>query len=235
MKVAVLIPTKGRASQMQNRVGHLISQKYPEDIELLVVLAVPYDDYQTIEMVNGMMTLRLADNIRLALVIRPEADSTSVQGSNRAYQYAREWGADWYMHGHDDLIWSRGWLDEALRVAEISRAQVIGFNDLHSNLAHYAPFWLVKENFLARHFGGLFVPPKYQAWWFDREICEKAAALGMYAPAPKAIVEHTHPDWHTAEIDATYDEAMPARKQDRALYLERKAHSFPVDYGRVLI
>lgn len=233
-RVAVLIPTKGRAMQMLDRVSRLMSQKYPPKISLLAVLSVPYDDEETLEIAKGMIGMEQLEGHSLRLVIRSKTNSTTVDGSNRAYIYARNFDIDWYVHGHDDLIFSRGWLEQALRVAETTGAEVVGLNDLHTNLADYSPFWMVTEEFIRDHLGGLFVPPMYKTWWFDREICQKARALGLYAPAPKAIVEHTHPDWHTANLDATYYEAMPYYREDEELYRARMARGFPVDYLAVV-
>lgn len=233
-RIAVLIPTKGRAMQMLDRVSRLMSQSYPPRVSMLVVLSVPYDDEETLDIAKGMMGMEQLGSHSLRLVIRQRTNSTTVDGSNRAYFYARNFDIDWYVHGHDDLIWNPGWLEQALRVAGQTGAQVIGLNDLHTDLNHFSPFWMVSAGFIEQHLGGLFVPPMYRAWWFDREICHKAQALGLYAPAPKAIVEHTHPDWNTADYDDTYDGALDWRRQDEKLYRERKAKGFPVDYLGVL-
>jgi hypothetical protein len=167
------------------------------------------------------------------LVARPP-NTTAVQGWNLAFVAAFEAGADWFIAGADDIVWRSGWLGEALKVARKEDAQVIGLNDgddTRTDMEHYAAHTMVSREFAIQHLGGVIVPPAYKSWWFDREICEKAAALGLYAPAYKAYAEHHHPDWQLAEVDATYRMARPLHSQDKRLYEQRKAAGWPVDYA----
>jgi hypothetical protein len=115
-----------------------------------------------------------------------------------------------------------GWLAEALAVADATGAQVIGLNDLHTDLSKYAPHFMVAGAYIEKHMHGYIVPPLYKSWWFDREICERAAAMGLYAPAWGAVVEHQHPDWQTAQMDETYREAWPLHDTDKLTYMERQ-------------
>lgn len=226
--VAVLMPTKGRAAQMARHVGELQQQPLPFGVTLLVVLAICEDDLETMRAAEQLLDVLPAGGVHLFTTLRP-AGETAVQGWNRAHAAASAL-ADWFVLGADDIVWQLGWLQEALAVSADTGAQVIGLNDKHTNLRHYGPHYMVHRHFIDAHLGGVMVPPVYQSWWFDREVCEKAAALGLYAPAWHAVAEHLHPDWGTAEKDDTYRQALPLRDEDRATYIMRREQGFPVDY-----
>jgi hypothetical protein len=129
--------------------------------------------------------------------------------------------------GADDLVFRQGWLVEALRVAE-DGAQVIGLNDGHTDVRHYGSHFMAAVEFFRQHRGGVFIPPEYRSWWFDREICEHAQALCIYGPAPLARVEHRHPSWGTAKMDRTYEEAWSHHEYDRLIYERRQALGWPI-------
>lgn len=229
MKVAVLLPSTGRPAQMHERVSDLLSHDRPKGVTLLVWLAVPEDDDKTQEAADTLF----ARSPGLKLTTRPP-DTTAVQGWNQAFVHAYQDGADWFVLGADDIKWHPGWLEAALSLAEKSGAQVIGLHDGHTNLNHYGAHYMVHREFVEKELGWVFIPPMYSSWWFDREVCEKAAGLGLYAPCWEALAEHTHPDWSTAAMDATYEKGYALHEIDRTIYEARKADDFPVDYPSLL-
>lgn len=211
----VCMPSRGRAEQMVDRVFGLLDTDLPRGTELVVVVAVPVDDGETLAAYEA----ELAQNDRVFLVLRP-VGSTAVDGWNRAFAAMTE--ADWYVLGADDIEWDRQWLKEALLVADDTKAQVIGLNDGHTDLSQYAPHYMAHWSFTqGALLGGKLVPPGYVSWWFDREVCEVAQALGVYAPAHRAMARHKHPDWGDAPMDETYQAGQPFRDADRALYWQR--------------
>lgn len=220
MIVAVLIPSYGRPAQLAERVGALLDQPEPPGVTLAVVVSVQEGD----EPSRAAMRPLMARNSHLLMGWRPDG-TTAVDGWLHAYELARPLLPTWWVLGADDIVWRPGWLEEALRVAEATRAQVVGLNDLHTDLNHYAPHYMMHHAYAIAHG---FIPPGYQSWWFDRHVCEMAAALGLYAPAWKAIAEHMHPDWHTAPNDATYDAGRVYRDADKQIYLQAKANGFGV-------
>lgn len=219
--VAVLLPTRGRAKQMTERVTALLDGALPDEIELVVVLAVCEDDHETIE-----ETYNLVRDTRVTFTTRP-ANSTAVYGWNLAHDIMRS--ADWFVLGADDIIWHEGWLESALYCASKNKAQVIGLNDGHTNLQHYGAHYMVHRDFIRNQLDGFFIPPEYKSWWFDREICERANQLGLYAPCHEAMAEHLHPEWNTAQMDATYEAGYELHDADRELYQTRKAAGWKVD------
>jgi hypothetical protein len=218
MKVAVLYPTKGRPEQARERLSALLSQNTPKGVTLEVIAAVCQDDLETLD---TMIALMPAYGNNLHVTLRPN-DSTAVEGWNQAYEVAFYRGAYWHVLGADDIVWHEGWLDEAVRIARLGNVEVIGFNDLQTNIDDYAPHYMVFWSFLDIYQDGYFIPPEYKTWWFDREICERAKAIDAYAPAWNAVLEHRHPDWKTAPMDDTYKLAWPYHDQDKATYLERR-------------
>lgn len=228
VSVAVLIPTYKRPQQLRERVGNLLQLQIPNDAQLFVVIGICADDDESKEAMGPLVGTPKADRVYPVIVMRQQAD-TAVSGWNKAYVHARA-AADWFVLGADDIVWHDGWLSAALRAASETGAQVIGLNDLHTDLDQYAPHYMVRRAFIDAHMGGFMVPPVYKSWWFDREVCEKARILNLYAPAWNAVAEHRHPDWTTAPRDATYDLAWPLHDIDREIYMIRKANGYPIDY-----
>lgn len=228
MIVAVLLPTTGRPEQMAARVSDLLMQRLPKGVSLTVYLAVPGDDKETLDKSDAIF-----EHFRHKLVER-KPNTTAVDGWNAAFVKAYHDGAEWFVLGADDIKWHPGWLEAALSLADKSGAQVIGLHDGHTNLNHYGAHYMVHREFVEKELGGAFIPPGYGSWWFDREVCEKAAGLGLYAPCWDALAEHTHPDWNSAPMDDTYKMALPLHDTDRQLYEARKADGYPVDYPSLI-
>lgn len=229
MKVAIILPTKGRAEQMFRNVTDMLMEIPPAGVELFLTLGVVWNDRATLGAARRITeTWQDADDVTVGIVNRP-IESTCVDGFNRCYNALSGWG-DWLVLGSDDQIYKPGWLEAALKVADDTGAHVIGLNDGHTNIDDYAPHYMMRREFVEQHLGGYMVPPVYQSWWFDREICEKARSLGLYAPAWLAHVEHCHPDWGTADMDATYHGEWHKHDIDRATYEARRAQGYPVDY-----
>jgi hypothetical protein len=214
---------------MRERVTALLQQRLPDGVNLDVVLSVEETDNDTLDASEWLANEFYA---RVHEVTR-EPGTTSVQGWNLAYAYAAAaLSPDWLVLGADDLVWHDGWLVTALRVAADNGAHVIGLDDgsgktdLNKKACHY----LVSYTFTQKVLGGVMVPPAYKSWRFDREVSERARALGMYAPAWAAKVEHMHPDWKKAEMDETYRQAWPLHDADLVVLNARQKAGWPVDY-----
>lgn len=229
MMVAVILPTWKRAGQFKRHVSDLLLQIPPVGVDLLLAAAVQANDEMTLKAVGELAALwRHSHDTSVITVIR-EPGTSCVEGFNLAYNRVRGL-ADWYVLGSDDQVYQVGWLAAALETAETSGAQVIGFNDGHTNINNYAPHFMMSGAFIEDYLGGFMVPPVYTSWWFDREICEIAQRAGLYAPAWEAYVDHLHPDWGTAPMDATYREAWPSHAADKMTYLARQAAGYPQDW-----
>lgn len=224
MKVTIIIPSKGRPAQLHRNATELLMQLPPKNVELHVILAVIWSDTTTVNVARNLSATWADTDTPVGIIYR-EPDTNVVEALNQAYQSTRG-AADWYVLGSDDQRYRSGWLAAALQVANDTGAQVVGLNDMHTNIYNYAPHYMMHADFIENTLGGVMVPPEYKTWWFDREICERAQRLGLYAPAWNAIAEHCHPDWGTAVIDDTYAQAMPDREADRQLYEERRRRNY---------
>lgn len=222
--VAMILPSKGRPAQLHKNVTNLLMQIPPDNVNLFVLLAVIFNDEPTVNVARDLAVAWQETSTDVGIVYR-EPGTNVVQALNQGYA-ALKGTADWYVLGSDDQQYRSGWLAAALQVAHDTGAQVVGLNDLHTNIAQYAPHYMMHADFIEGELGGVMVPPEYKTWWFDREICERAQRAGLYAPAWGAIAEHCHPDWQTAELDDTYRLAMPDREADRRLYEERRARNY---------
>jgi len=221
MRVVMCLPTCGRGDQFYHRTWTLLRQEAPPGVELVVVVSTVEGDTHTWKMA-AYLDNKFPGQI---VTVKRSANTTAVDGWLQAHAAAP--GADWYVLGADDVEWHPGWLLEALDIANMTRAQVIGLNDLSTNLDDYAPHYMMSGEYAAKYG---FIPAGYRSWWFDREVCQAARARGKYAPSWKSIAEHLHPDWGKAEIDATYQSGMPYRDADHHLYERRRAGGF--EYAR---
>lgn len=228
--VAVCIPTFGRAEKMARRVGDLLAQQEPPGVRVVVALSVVEGDRETVAAAEALLDAHLGR----AVMFAREHNATAVVGWNTAYAMVA--GADWFVLGADDIVWRVGWLNQALALAWQAGAQVVGLNDGgHTNLDDYAPHYMASSWFCKEILGGYLVPPEYHSWWFDREICERARALGLYAPAWDAWADHRHPDWHQAAVDDTYRLGAQYHAADRVLYENRKRRGFAEDSGKEVV
>lgn len=134
----------------------------------------------------------------------------------------------------DDLVPNEHWLTRCLTHLVVQDGGIVGFNDLSSDGTVYMAHGIVARSFLIEQMGGTVYPPQYFCWYGDREMSDKAQAIGLHTWARDAVVEHLHYSFGKAEIDRTYAEAIPHYKADQVLYETRKAQGFPIDYEAVL-
>lgn len=234
--VALCLPSKGRAEQLAENTFELMRQRQavqPENVKLMIIVAAMFDDYQTIRAVDQLTELNSRET-NVHLTLRNSKEKTAVQGWNKAYRIGKSCDAHWFVEGADDITWMDGWLEEALKVAEDTGAEVIGLNDSHTNIEDYAPHYMASRYFTEVFLGNCLVPAIYKSWWFDREVCQKARHHGIYAPAFEALALHNHPDWNTAMMDDTYIEAWPDHDEDRRIYELRKQHNFPLTQEAII-
>lgn len=225
--VAILLPTRGRAEQASRRVRELLAQSLPDNVTLLLVVAAEETDRETATAFESLSNEY--PDVELIVLTRPEG-TTSVQGWNLAYAAARMLGADWVVLGADDVEWLPGWLETALETAERTGAKLVGLLDGHDKKRRYGPHYMAQVSFCEQYLGGVIAVPHYKSWSFDYEACERADMVGLYAPTPRPVIEHHHPDWGLSQMDDTYRTAWPLHEADRALRLERRAAGYPIDY-----
>ncbi len=224
LKTSLLLPSAYRAQNLARCLRMLYSTLDDNQVEILI--SCVEDDAESIAVVGGYQPVQL--------LIRTIAEYQ--RGVIYAHnELARRSTGDALACFADDLLPSDHWLTNCLRHLERMGGGVVGYNDLYSDGSVYAAHFVVARSFLVQHMGGVLFPPHYYCWWCDREISDKAQALGLYAWAQDAIVEHRHYSFGKVSIDRTYADAIPHHEQDRVLYETRKTQNFPIDYEAVLM
>lgn len=208
--IQVVVPTYRRLDALQSTYDQL---KDLPGIDLIFV-AHERDDASRLKLAH----------LGVKYVIDTQPPS-GVNATNCGY-----WGVStkWFVIGQDDFRWHEGWLDEALRVQQETYALVVGFNDgYEGNRPEHSVGWLinrpfVENNSLSIGFPNVIFNPHYKKNFSDNELCETARHRGVYAYAPKALLEHLHPSFGKSQSDATYEVLDKRFEEDFALYNSRK-------------
>lgn len=135
---------------------------------------------------------------------------------------------EWFLLGADDLVFHPGWAAAVMRAHDRSQACVVGTNDTANprvvrgqHSTHPAVHRDYRECGTADQ-AGIVLHEGYGHQFVDDELVQTARVRGTFAFAHDAIVEHHHPDWGTADRDATYDLGQSMFDRDRTLFLQRQ-------------
>lgn len=139
---------------------------------------------------------------------------------------------EWVLIAADDLRFNARWDVEAINCAQRSRRGVIGTNDLHNPLVKRAR--LSTHPFFNRAYietygtgtadqTGTILCELYDHQYVDNEFCDTARARNEWVFCRRSVVEHLHPYWKLAPMDATYKKALKMGVQDHQLYLDRSS------------
>lgn len=138
-------------------------------------------------------------------------------------------GEPWLFLTGDDVAFHPGWVDELLRAAAETGAQVIGSNDLanpRSEDGSHAPHMLISRQYVADQGAswdgpGVVCHEGYRHMFVDDEIVTVAKQRGVFAFARDAVVEHLHPVVEKSEVDATYRLGWSYAEVDKSRFAER--------------
>lgn len=213
----VIVPTLGRPQRVE-----LLLESYLEcdDDRLDIVFVTSRDDRETIKEVVARGYTQVT--------VEPASESWAKKVNIAFREVVLPGDYEWALLAADDVALRPGWYDHVLTVAAATDCCVIGTNDGHNyrvltgqhsthpcvNRDYYACGTCDEENMVC-HEG-------YRHWWVDAELVETAQARGTYAHAHDAMVEHFHPNYRGAEMDATYELGQSFVAQDRRLYLSRR-------------
>lgn len=147
---------------------------------------------------------------------------------NEAYRQTSE---PWLFLAGSDVSFHPGWLDHAQHVARSQRSQVVGTNDLGNArvvAGEHATHLLVSRAYVdevgASWDGpGVVCHEGYRHWFVDDEIVAAAKARGVWGMALGSVVEHLHPAWGKAPMDAVYELGASHRDGDKRLFAKRLA------------
>jgi hypothetical protein len=138
-------------------------------------------------------------------------------------------GEPWLFLVGDDVRFHPGWLDQALHVARITGAHVVGTNDLGNAAVmagQHATHMFISRSYVA-DFGASLDGPRlvshegYRHWYVDNEIVELAKLRNVWAPCLASHVEHLHPLFGKGEADEVYAIGQAAAEADRMLWVAR--------------
>lgn len=149
--------------------------------------------------------------------------------------YARKINAG-YRHTTEPLIFTGacdlefwpGWLDAA-RTALDPGIGVVGTNDLGNPrvlAGTHATHFLITRAYIDR-FGTIDIPGQvmhegYPHEFVDDELVGTALMRGAFRYCPASVVEHLHPDWNKAPMDALYAQQATRMRLGRRIYASRR-------------
>ena len=131
--------------------------------------------------------------------------------------------------GATDIIFHPGWWEAVSSVLRHpSGVGVVGTNDLSTRRGgrrNHATHFIVRRSYIDEHGTidepGLVLHEGYVHEYVDDELIGTAKHRGAYHYCGDAVVEHLHPAWGKAPVDATYAKSVGRMRRSRALYRER--------------
>jgi hypothetical protein len=168
-----------------------------------------------------------ATGARVLVMRFPAGKADFARKINTAFDATDE---PWLFQGADDIVFGHGWDRHCLLAAERAQAGVVGTNDLGNPLVkrgHHSTHTLFSRAYVEEYGGGTIdntgrvFSEVYDHEFTDNEFCQTAMARGQWAFAQRAVVEHMHPHWGKAEMDATYEKATRASAEGKALFQRR--------------
>jgi hypothetical protein len=145
---------------------------------------------------------------------------------NRAFRRTKE---EWLFQGATDLLFHDRWAELALQIANTSKAGVIGTNDLGNALVmrgRHSTHTLFSRAYI-EEYGGTFdnsgevFSETYSHNYVDTDFVQTAMSRRQFAFALRSHVEHLHPHWKKAEMDAVYEKGLQDFGRDADLYRMR--------------
>lgn len=137
--------------------------------------------------------------------------------------------ATWYFTGADDLRFYPLWFENAMKVHEETGALVIGTNDLGNprvKAGHHSTHSLVHKDYVLNYGTiderGKVLHEGYPHEFVDDEFVATAQKRKMFGFTSESIVEHLHPNWGKAPIDALYIKQPMRMRMGRSLYQRRQ-------------
>lgn len=211
--VAVLVPMLGRP----HRVTPLLESLRATSPDARVLFLVSPDDRDVHRAIDAEHTERLT--------IPGPSPGDYARKINAGYRHTTE---PLLFLAADDLLFHPGWFEAA--VAELRPGVgVVGTNDLGSPrvmIGDHATHSLVTRAYCDEH-GTIDQPGSvlhegYPHEFVDDEFVETAKRRNAWAFAADSHVEHLHPSWGKAPMDAMYAKQRFRMQRGRRIYLQRR-------------
>lgn len=213
MKIAAIMPCRGRAEQTVANARRLLG-------------TAGYEDWQLICMADH-------DPPAMGALANADLPIWRMETAQRGYWHALQQAADyWPEFSHivnlaNDLLPGQHWLRRAAEAYQQlwpgeNDYGMLGFNDGHHEVEHSCHF-LISRSLLERYGGW---PVWYDHNYGDTELCQRAIAEGLYAKAPWAVLYHDHP-YFGGKDDQVYAEGRTQNERDYRLFEQRRRQGWP--------
>lgn len=212
MRVAAIMPCRGRAEQTVRNVRRLLATAGAVEWQLICMI----DRDPGLDAVLSQLDLPIW---RMG---------SQQRGYWHALQQATEYWPEFglLVNLANDLLPGQHWLQRAVAAYQQTFGDgpgLVGFNDGHHETGHSCHF-LISRSLLDRYGGW---PVWYQHDYGDTEICQRAIADGLYVKAPWATLYHDHPFFGAENMDAVYHEGRASSEADRQTYESRRKRGWP--------
>lgn len=217
MRIAILIPTLGRADALAPLLQNL---RQVTEFRYRVYFVVDRGDQETRHVLETMPGFDFTTVL---------CDGTYPVKTNAGYAAAAD--EELVLPTADDVVFHDGWLRAALKRFEDPAVQVVGTNDLTpaTRDGRLATMPILRRS---------YVDEQGAAWgergtvfheglhhnFVDRELWELAQHRGVAVFEPESVIEHRHHGWGTREADETDAKGnQQGWDADKALFEQRRA------------
>lgn len=210
-QLAILIPTLGRADKLAGVVSNILDSGVPRNTRIIFI-GEAHDEE----------TIAECRNLKATLILNQR--SPSYAGAINTAVKATT--VDAFFIGSDDLNFHHGWYQKA--EVWLDYFGVVGSNDL-ANFevlrGDHATHYLVTYEYAMQ--GSIDNPDQmlhegYTHNWVDTEFIATAKFRNQYTPCLESVVEHNHPTWGKATMDATYAKGFDSESKDAHTFRERQ-------------
>lgn len=218
MRVAAIMPCRGRAEQTVRNVRRLLATAGHVAWELTCIGGGTERETLIALSQLGVHTRCVLDTPHLTYwqALQYETEFYATDGADAPPLIATL---------ANDLLPGMHWLARAVAAYDATFGDgdgMIGFNGDSHEVGHSCHV-LISRGLLDRYGGW---PIWYAHNFGDTELCQRAIADGCYAKAPWAVLYHDHPYFGGAD-DAVYAEGRATSDQDERLYHERRRAGWP--------
>lgn len=220
--IDIIVPTLGRAHRIEPLILN-VAEATPIG-RARVLFVADRDDHETRDAIAAVKAKRYRNGARFDVLVH---DGTYPQKINAGVDQSL---AQLVCLSGDDAVWHPGWL-EAATAAVRPGVSVVGTRDMTPSSADgtHSTQPIVRRSYIAEVGGawgnrGLTYHEGYHHNFCETELCALAQHRGVWAFEPSSVIEHRHPDWGTAEHDATYEKGAKQNwSEDAALFALRRA------------